>query len=594
MSKRVAILGGGVAGMSAAHELIERGFNVEVYELCSIPGGKARSIPKPGSGVAGRKDLPGEHGFRFFPGFYQHLPDTMKRIPYQNNHKKVFGNLLNASRALTARARQTDIVAPAHFPTSLDDLATAFEFLFRLNLTIPPEETLYFVTRLLVLLTSCEERRFTEYEEMSWWNFVGADTRSDNYKKFVAEATRSLVAARAREISARTGGCIALQLLFELAEPGQPTDRILNGPTNEVWIQPWLDYLQNRGVVYRIGAEVREIQCVGKRVTNVTIVENGRASQIEADYYIAALPVEVMQRLVTDPMKTAEPRLADLHRLRTAWMNGIQFYLAHDVPIVHGHTLYLDSPWALTSISQKQFWPDVDLTRYGDGTVGGILSVDISDWNTPSPRHHKPAKECTPEEIKDEVWAQLKQHLNDDAVHEIEDTNLVTWSLDPAIVYPHSPTHAENQEPLLINTAGSWQHRPEAVTSIENFFLASDYVRTYTDLATMEAANEAARRAVNGILHAEGRPSADNCQLWPLKEPEIFKPLRKCDDALFRVRLPLNKRLPHPLELLTKNQSLFSYLSRAGLSLLLWWKLPHLPGLSIFDPILNALNALRR
>ena len=30
--KKVVILGGGVAGMSAAHELIERGFDVEVYE----------------------------------------------------------------------------------------------------------------------------------------------------------------------------------------------------------------------------------------------------------------------------------------------------------------------------------------------------------------------------------------------------------------------------------------------------------------------------------------------------------------------------------------------------------------------------------
>ncbi|MCA9498968.1 MAG: NAD(P)-binding protein, partial [Nitrospira sp.] len=43
--KKVIILGGGVGGMSAAHELIERGFEVEVYARQNIPGGKARSIP---------------------------------------------------------------------------------------------------------------------------------------------------------------------------------------------------------------------------------------------------------------------------------------------------------------------------------------------------------------------------------------------------------------------------------------------------------------------------------------------------------------------------------------------------------------------
>src|SRR6185312_11842834 len=91
--KRVAILGGGVGGMSAAHELMERGFEVSVYELKSIAGGKARSIAVPGTGQGGRNDLPGEHGFRFFPGFYRHLPDTMQRIPFAGQANGVLGNL---------------------------------------------------------------------------------------------------------------------------------------------------------------------------------------------------------------------------------------------------------------------------------------------------------------------------------------------------------------------------------------------------------------------------------------------------------------------------------------------------------------------
>ena len=45
MPTKVIILGGGVAGMSAAHELIERGFEVVVLERRDIAGGKARSIP---------------------------------------------------------------------------------------------------------------------------------------------------------------------------------------------------------------------------------------------------------------------------------------------------------------------------------------------------------------------------------------------------------------------------------------------------------------------------------------------------------------------------------------------------------------------
>ena len=77
MATTVAVLGGGVGGLSAAHELAERGFSVTVYEKRALPGGKARSYPTPSG-------LPAEHGFRFFPAFYRHLPDTMARIPSGN------------------------------------------------------------------------------------------------------------------------------------------------------------------------------------------------------------------------------------------------------------------------------------------------------------------------------------------------------------------------------------------------------------------------------------------------------------------------------------------------------------------------------
>src|SRR3954451_14793814 len=98
----VAVLGGGVAGLSAAHELAERGFSVTVYEQRDAPGGKARSIPYAGTGSGGRADLPGEHGFRFFPGFYRHLPDTMSRIPVGRTN--VRDRLVGATRILFAQA----------------------------------------------------------------------------------------------------------------------------------------------------------------------------------------------------------------------------------------------------------------------------------------------------------------------------------------------------------------------------------------------------------------------------------------------------------------------------------------------------------
>jgi uncharacterized protein with NAD-binding domain and iron-sulfur cluster len=535
---KVIVMGGGVAGMSAAHELAERDIDVVVYESRAIAGGKARSLPVPGSGQDGRRDLPAEHGFRFFPGFYRHLPDTMKRIPFRGQEDGVLGNLVPTSRVQLALEGRSEIVTPARFPSSIDDLGQAFDSLLghATQLGIPPQDQARFVNTLFLLLTSCQERRFAQFEHQSWWSFSGAERRSPQYGKLLADGlTRTLVAAKAREMSARTGGAILLQLLFDLARPGAQVDRVLNGPTNDVWIDPWLDHLRSLGVDYRAEHQVQGIHMSGASVTHVTVTANGRPFDDDADFYVAAVPVEVMRPLATDEVKEAEPRLAGLSALRTRWMNGVMFYLDRDVPVVHGHSLYVDSRWALTSISQRQFWPEVDFGRLGDGRVEGILSVDVSDWESQG-INGKHAMYCSSEEVCGEVWAQLKRSLNDAGIDVLEDVNMLRAFLDPGIIFPN-PTSATNLEPLLVNTAGSWDNRPDATTAIENLMLAADYVRTHTDLATMEGANEAARRAVNGILERSGSIQP-RCDVWPLREPLAFAPARALDRVLFALRRP--------------------------------------------------------
>jgi 15-cis-phytoene desaturase len=535
MQKAVAILGGGVAGLSAAHELAERGFSVDVYERKPVLGGKARSMLVPASGVAGRADLPGEHGFRFFPGFYKHVTDTMRRTPY-GSHGNAFQNLSVATRTLLARAGRAEITWLARRPENLEDLRVFLIELFT-PLGVPPIEIAYFVNRLLILATSCTERRFGEYEKIKWWDFIGAARMSHDYQAYFAQGmTRSLVAMRAEESSTRTVGYINLQLLYSFVSADGVFDRLLSGPTNDVWIHPWTSHLESLGVRFHRGARVAAIHNSGPRITGVVIETGGISSTIAADYYIAALPIEVITALLTPELKSAAPSLANLEHLNTRWMNGIQFYLAQDEPIVYGHVIYLDSPWALTSVSQKQFWPGVDLSQYGNGAVRGILSVDISDWDAAGILYGKPARHCSAEEIKNETWAQLKQHLNDDGSEPIADANLVAWFLDTDIEFPN-PNETTNAEPLLINTVGSLQYRPEAQIELENLFLASDYVRTYTDIACMEAANEAARRAVNCLLAASGSP-APPAQLWPLEEPPYLKPLQEIDRIRFTLGLP--------------------------------------------------------
>lgn len=549
-SERVAILGGGVAGLSAAHELAERGFDVTVFEAKAL-GGKARSFGVPDTG---RRPLPAEHGFRFFPGFYKHLPHTMARIPCGPG-RTAADNLVATTRLTVELVDDAKLIFPTRLPVSLADVGSlvASASLLQQRTGCNAEEVAHYLEKVWTLLTSCNERRMEEYENKSWWDFIDAEGSRPQYQQ-LANTTRALVAADPKKSSTRTVGNILLQMLFDLATPGVSVDRVLNGPTNEVWIDPWVVYLKKLGVEFKTGELQRIDLDRDGRVSGVVV----DGETVRAQYYVAAVPVERMAVIVKQSdLDKVDPALKNVIELSrdVETMAGIQFYFEEPLPLEGGHLLHLDSEWALTSLAQAQFWTR-DLAAYGNGKIRDILSVDISDFHARGNRGRgKSAEDSTREEIEIETWRQLRE-----SVPVLKTMDYKIASLDPAI--GDKPGPGRNAEPLLVNTKGHWHLRPQATTGIPNLFLASDYVQTYTDLATMEGANEAARRAVNGIL-AASRSSAPLCATWDQHEPVILSPWRWIDRNRYRIGLPWNSDFPILLQGLELGLTVLDSVARA-------------------------------
>jgi uncharacterized protein with NAD-binding domain and iron-sulfur cluster len=719
----VAIIGGGVAGLTAAHELAERGFSVDVYERRAYFGGKAASVTigKENPYTSGPRGLPGEHGFRFFPGWYRHLPHTMGRIPYKD--RTVADNLVAADLNLLVGYDRDPVRALVRFPTNRSELKTLASFpgeLLRLGLTT--DDLQFFFGRLWTFLTSAEERRVKEFDNQTWWEFMDADARSQAFRDYlVVSATRNTVAAKPTEASAYTIAKIALQTLFDTIRPQNIFDRVLNGPTSEAWIGPWADYLSGLGVRFHVDSELESIELDDRKVAAVrftsthririakarlafldqlererqtvlaeleqlegladrsrfgrdgdefldaverlwpgldaelprerledplddqrwqteragalqrlaslglgsherdrlldlirrrhdqygredldrmrgdcvqelAMAERRSTERVSADYYVFALPVEQMAYYVSrsETLQQYDPSLRRVVLLseHVDWMAGIQFFLKDVASLTRGHIDLLDSEWALTAISQAQFWKDFDLKALGEGSCKGrvrsILSVDISAWDKKGRLIRKEAFNCDRQEIAEEVWHQLKEALNrpgrapvlkdemllgwepaerkvpresyylaDSIIDRLDRKNQAVYdkfrsvrfnSADLIRRQNHRGRETEssfmygrrtnvNAEPLLVNRVGSLGLRPSAKTRISNMFLAADYVKTHTHLATMESANEAARTAVNEILLAAGSREVP-CEIWPLSEP--FETFRKIDEVLFR------------------------------------------------------------
>lgn len=662
MREKVVIVGGGVAGLSAAHELAERGFEVHVYERRPFFGGKAASYPVP-SGEKDKDRPPGEHGFRFFPGWYRHLTHTMSRIPYHRpggGRRTVAENLVSVRTNLLAFFDRAPIALPLQVPTSIAQASILWQFITEFSrLGLTSSEVAGFLYKLKEFVTASDQKLEETLESTTWWDYLECDKpgRSRAYVDLARATTRTSVAAKAEQVSAYTIGRLVVRTLLDTMSS---VDRVLNGPTNDVWIDPWVLYLQGRGVKFHPNMElsqlvfdsasrnvkhlhmqpvlVSHLRRLRKRLNERTSSRRGAELDLEplksavktlkqafgaleseklraklyecydleppapgadasfdvpadgdlprceeikheiekleavaaeleqenlvsANYFVLALPLEQLAYYVnrTTMLGFLAPELRNVVRLQREmdWMAGVQFFFRVPLDIAPGHLVGVDSDWALTAIEQTQFWDDVDLP---DG-VKAILSVDISAWNKKGRKIRKEAFHCTPQEIAEEVWAQLSEMLNKSnrapvlSEHMLLGGKLkqnVSFHLDESLVertdrkkqafYERSrslsfglvgdlaePTdpgdkleegfmwgerNLLNAEPLLINHASTRKLRPEAQTSIPNLFLAGDYVRTETDLACMEGANEAARRAVNGILERSASREPP-CELWP-------------------------------------------------------------------------------
>src|SRR5688572_20775287 len=278
MREKVAIVGGGVAGLSAAHELVERGFEVHVYERRSFLGGKAASyrVPPAKGRAPAPNDPPGEHGFRFFPGWYRHLTDTMSRIPYYaagGGRRTVADNLVSVKRNLLAWFDRPSVELPLRAPRSVDDTVSAAQFLSEFSsLGITVSEVALFMRKVVELLIVPDEKRVELYEHQSWWDYLECSKpgRSRAYQDLARATTRTMVAAKAEQVSAYTIGRLGIRTLVDTLST---LDRVLKGPTSEVWIDPWVAYLESKGVTFHKETEIHSIvfNCESRRIQHLLV-----------------------------------------------------------------------------------------------------------------------------------------------------------------------------------------------------------------------------------------------------------------------------------------------------------------------------------
>ena len=330
-----------MAGLAAAHELVERGFEVTVYERKAL-GGKARSIPvRRHRRAAAGATLPGEHGFRFFPGFYHHVPDSMRRIPFAGNANGVWDNLVDANGGKWLRAGDRADGAlvrarprPAAGARRVDGLRRNLIDDARRSSGVPPHELAYFVERLMVFLTSCDERRFGQWEHVSWWDFVKAESKSEEYQKVLAarpdaQPRRRQGDGRQHAHDRQHGRGVRLNIM-QPRQRRRASTACSTLPTNEAWIDPWVAHLRSarRALPRRARRSRRSTSSSGRIVAARARDRRGRRRR-DRGRLVRLRDAGRARAQAAGPARCSRStrRSSGCDELFVDWMAGIQFYL---------------------------------------------------------------------------------------------------------------------------------------------------------------------------------------------------------------------------------------------------------------------------
>jgi hypothetical protein len=462
----VTVVGAGVAGLTAAHALAERGFTVFVVESASGDGTDVETRDVRVGGVAsshasqltprfafdsrrlGRQPRTGAPrlGFRQIPRHFRHVRDVLRAIPIHGKESALtLADTLTRVRVRTLGDPLFPFLLPEGAYAGVGDSSSSG----MAGATPSRKDLLVYSCRLLRYMSTSSERRRAECEDISFAEYVRGHNSRESRVPLVYEARflkaldrmpRGLAVLDPAHIDARTGLNLVEQLVFGLLDAPPGVD-VLPGPTGESWFLPWQQHLMRLGVTFhhamldRLSLEDGHLRAHftkgGRRPWRGSVAR----MVSDADYLVLAVDAVSAERLVRDlpdigvpaglrgyttmaPPNPSDRKGTDRPRdpVRHSPLDpadrlqggiGLQFYFQRDIEQLHGLTYISGSPWSLVTFMDPRAPERRGPSRRDD--LSFVLRVEICAWNTPGLAGHAPASRSARPEIAVEAWRQIKQ-----------------------------------------------------------------------------------------------------------------------------------------------------------------------------------------
>jgi uncharacterized protein with NAD-binding domain and iron-sulfur cluster len=544
-SKKVIICGAGIGGLTAAHELAKRGFDVVVYERNKILGGLARSAYLNDND----HEYPIEYSWRVYGTHYKNLLRLLAEIPLaEDETKTVYDNLVLINRYIFPREDDEAFILPREKGQK------------RLLKAFTTKDKFQILNKILFCVTMSTDR-MDSMDNLKWKDYC-ADL-SDEAKKYLIKIWGPVLGMDPSFMSFPVVARMMKVLLGGFADTASGL-YLMNQPTNDGWFDNWEKHLESSGhVTIKKNHEIKNIELRDGKIQSVTVLDKETDETLTdtADYFVCSLPAESIAKIVkenTDLSSVLElSNTIPLAKASRQVQMSVQVFLDQKLiyPTPHKNVLYLpDTPWALIIEPEALAW---DATYSTDSKVKSVHSVGACQTDVPGIVHGKPFTACNEQEVEDEVMEQMIRSYQYSGIttqdgKPFNKDNVVLFYIWHSFTFDEQAQRMDTWEPKFSNNANSLKYQPTHNTSISNLLFATGYTKTDRYIYSMEAATEAGLLCANEIIKQSPLKKFQTNVLPFHASPHFFRPLAALDRVLFKLRLPhLSKLLLGSSTLLT-------------------------------------------